>query len=760
MSLSYITGMGGVLEDVYQRINGTDFLVITGNDPVSKNKTADIINGNPATGDYEITEGLSGTAKYGHPGDKELTEYGFLFYSYDRDIRIQKISIPTAGFHGKDVVLPSSRAVEYGIGDLFRVKIGDNVYDLTVAGYAEDTLYCSPMNMGVYVLYVSEDLYEDLKFENPVALEERAFHKVRLSKAAKKSHTDPDVISDGIFSEFSDWYADYLIDHPEHVGGIYNAVTYQMLKGAGMILPMMFIAIVFVFALIIFIIAMVIIHFSVKNFIMTNMKNTAIMEASGYTVRELVIILLVQLLSVTFIGGLAGSFLGAILVNRLGVIILMTLGLFWNRPVNCLIIFGTVGGLMLIVSLLTLFISRDYRKTTVLEALRGGINAHNFKKNHFPFEKSVFNVPLTLALKETFGRFRSQLGMIFIVAILTISTVIGFGMSDTFSDRRSIMNMAGYDTVDAEVSGDRMMEKALSSMTTVSYVYGEVWDGLNYTSRKVRKSQAISTRCFTDSSLVNGLSIAEGRMPKHGNEIMFATNAATRMKVSVGDAVTIKKGSREESYIVTGLCQTINNLGMMAYLTVEGMEKISGRVDRLGYEVFLKDGYRLEDFIKEFHEQYPDEEVVDFEQVTEQIVGLVKGGIKAVAILIAILTVVIVAFVESLIIRTQITRSWRDLGVSKALGYTSGQLIVQTMLSNMPSVLIGVGIGLAASGFSGDKVMKFMFAIFGFRKSPFFILPASYVYAMIMIIVIAMGTSALIGRRIRKLEPVKMITEE
>ena len=146
--------------------------------------------------------------------------------------------------------------------------------------------------------------------------------------------------------------------------------------------------------------------------------------------------------------------------------------------------------------------------------------------------------------------------------------------------------------------------------------------------------------------------------------------------------------------------------------------------------------------------------------MTEQIVGLVKSGIKAVAILIAILTVVIVAFVESLIIRTHITRQWRDMGVSKALGFTSGQLILQTVLSNLPAILIGIGTGLLFSPLATSKAMTAIFSIFGFRKAGTVIRPGSYLLAFILICGVAIITSALIGRRIKSLEPVKMITEE
>jgi ABC-type antimicrobial peptide transport system permease subunit len=56
--------------------------------------------------------------------------------------------------------------------------------------------------------------------------------------------------------------------------------------------------------------------------------------------------------------------------------------------------------------------------------------------------------------------------------------------------------------------------------------------------------------------------------------------------------------------------------------------------------------------------------------------------------------------------------------------------------------------------------MTAIFAIFGFRKADIVITPGSYLLAVFLICSVAIITSALIGRRIKSLEPVKMITEE
>ena len=688
ISFSFMGGIGHVLDTVHERMNGPDILMMVQDDQASLDKLAEIVQGRSEIADYEVTESLSTLAKYGHKGDKELTEFSFQFISYDQDIRIQKIDTSTEGMSGNDVVLPISMSTNFKIGDKLRIKIEENIYDLKVAGFTEDSLYCSPLNIGINLCYVSQDVYNDIKFENagyPGLV--RQMCKMKLTKNALKRGVSENDLGDEIFNEHNDWYTVYALSHPDSPGGIGNTLPFEIMRSSAMILPMMFIGIVCLFAIIIFVIAMVIIHFSVKNFIMTNMKNTGVMEAAGYTVGEMVTILMCQLGAVSLAGGLIGVLIGALTIGKLGVIIIMTLGLDWNQPVNITVAVAVVIGLCVIVAVLTLMIGRDYKKTTVLEALRGGINAHNFKKNLFSFEKSVFPVPVTLSLKETFGRFKSNIGIIFIVMILMSATIFGLGLADTFSSNDALMEMVGIDYADSEVEGDAAMGEALGSMKCVKMYYGDNWDGMNYTSQKVRDRQVITTRAITDFSLMKGLTVIEGRAPLHPNEMMFATNAAKRMKVGVGDVVTVVTATGQENFIVTGLVQVLNNMGMMAYMTMDGYAVVNGPVKGYNYEVFLKDGYTLDDFRAEFGDRYPDVEVIDFKQNAEGTVGVIKLGVKAIAVLIAFLTALIVAFVESLIIKTQITRSWRDLGVSKALGYTSGQLIMQTMMSNMPSVI-------------------------------------------------------------------------
>ncbi len=759
ISASFLVGTGAVVDTNMKKIDAADILVLLSHDEMAEAKLAEIIKGNPDFKGYEATKYLGTSAKYRKKGQKTWTEYSFHIASYEDERKIQKISCATGKLHGNQVAVPVSFSSSYKIGDVMELKIGDNVYPLKVAAFNEDNIYCSPMNMGTYLIYSSEKLYNEIEFDNPQKAESRMLIKTYMSREAKRAGKDGNALADEAFNEFNDWYIAYCKAHPGYGLSSMNFLPADLMKTASLILPMIFIAIVLVFAVIMFVIAMVIIHFSVKNFIMLNMKNTGIMEASGYTIRELVTILLFQLLLVSSLGCIAGLAVGASLLQPAGAIILATLGLSWNQSTDPALAAAVLVGICLIVTLLTLVLGREYSKTSVLSALHGGNSATKNRRNTFSFEHSPLSIGLTMACKDTFGKFSSKLGIIFIMAILTISTIVGFGMVDSYArDTSGLLAMAGMFECEAVVEGSETMMNNVAAMDSVESVYGDAWYAFNYTVGN--RVSSITTRAFTDTSYIKGGSVLEGGWPEKENDILLATAAADTLNAKLGDIVTIKNMGKEENFRVCGLCQTMNNMGMMAYITMAGYERVAPPVSEYSIWVNLKKGKSFDDFKEEFLDVYPDEEVTDYIEACEGTTGVVSAGMKAVALFIAALTILIVAFVESLIVRAQITREWRNLGVSKALGFTSGQLNRQIMLSNMPSILIGVAIGLAISPVAGPNLMRMAFAIFGFRKAVFTVLPTSYALTAAIIFGIAMATAGLLGRRINALEPVRMITEE
>ncbi len=757
--LNLLVGTFRVCNTNKEVINGTDIIFLKGSDEVNTFKLREIIQGDENVTDYEENKFLNGMGKYRKKGTSKWSEYPFALACYDEEVSLQTPSIDTSSFSGKDIVLPISLSTSYKIGDLFELKIGDNIYEFRIAGFNEDYIWSSPMNMGTYECYISDKMYNEIEFENDGFITRCLMVKMKMSDVAVKNNVSMGDEADAIFAEYNLWVQSYQSLHPDFVMDLMNCFPSDLMMTAGMILPFLFIAIILVFALIILTIALVVIDFSVKNFIMDNMKNTGIMEAGGYTVKEMMIILLLQLLLVSFAGSFLGVAVGALIQGKIGFIMLFLLGLSWNQGPDVAVAIGTVVGICFIISIFALFLGRQYKKTSVLDALRGGINTHNYKKNVFPFDKTSLPISLTLAMKETFGKFRSQIGVIAIMAVLAFSAAMGFGIYENMGkDVDALLRISGLDLNDADFSGDLNMEETVKGFECVNQIHHEYWFSFDYVNGK--KTKNITTRCISDTSLMRPEMMVEGRWPVYENELALGSSAATNLGKKVGDTIIVKNGEEEASYFVTGIMQTFNNMGMMSYMTLEGYERIARMPKEFGIYVKLKPGYTFEDLEKEFKDVYPDVEITDELASTGGLFTMLKTSMASIMIIIMLVTALIVALAEALLIRTRITKEWRNLGVNKALGFTSNQLISQVMLSNIPAILIGIVLGLILVTFFGGKVMLLMFTIFGFRKVAFSLSPVAYISVVIVIVGVAMLVSWTNGNRIKKLEPVKMITEE
>ena len=135
-------------------------------------------------------------------------------------------------------------------------------------------------------------------------------------------------------------------------------------------------------------------------------------------------------------------------------------------------------------------------------------------------------------------------------------------------------------------------------------------------------------------------------------------------------------------------------------------------------------------------------------------------SMKLICVIIVIITLFVVIFVETLIIRAKINREWRKMGISKAIGQTSGGIIFQIMLSNMPAIIMGCIIGALLSGAAGRGIVGAAFSIFVIKNVTFNIAFGWIIITVVGIIAVALFASAIAGIRVRKLKPVEMITEE
>jgi putative ABC transport system permease protein len=146
------------------------------------------------------------------------------------------------------------------------------------------------------------------------------------------------------------------------------------------------------------------------------------------------------------------------------------------------------------------------------------------------------------------------------------------------------------------------------------------------------------------------------------------------------------------------------------------------------------------------------------EQVSAQL-GSMGDVFRAVAVGIVSVTVLVVILTLYMVIKTAILRQRRELGIQKAVGFTTLQLMNQIALNMTPVILIGVILGAVGGYFGFNPMMIALMTGMGVVQVDLPIPMTQMVAVCIALIVLAYVVSMLIAVRIRKISAYALVSE-
>ena len=760
--VSLITGVKKVYEDKFEATNAPDIMLFIHRNEKGVECMEKALKENNIE-EFEMTPILYVSADYKNKDAKDFANFPFVIENSENKNTMLNVFPEDVSLNDGEIYIPYTMQSTVDIDDILLMKINGKEFEFKVRGFSENPLFCSTTAASMNYVYLSEDDYKEIeslssgKITSDIML--AYFYKCK----ADDKVTDIDALMQNISDDYNLNISKLEEKETDTSYDIVINVNKDLMLFGNTMFPYVSIGFIAVFAVMILVIALIIISFSISNFIQRNMKNTGILEACGYKVSELKNALTVQIMSVAVSGTTIGLALALVSLPSVGEILKAVMGITWTSNTNMIPILITGTSLLLIVFSTTRIISRKYNNISVLDALRGGINTHNFKKNRFAFSKTRLPVALVLSLKETFGNLGKNIALALIIAILTVSAIIGFALKENFSsDKNGMMDVMGIEMGTAGITAIEGIGDDLRALQGVKNVY-ECQNKI-LTLEFNGQSYIYNTYGVADSKYAINTVVTEGRQPEADNEIMLTHPISMQTGAGIGDVVTITNGDHSEAFVVTGINQRLEQAGKTMAMTLDGFERIDARSNYNDYYVTAEDGVTYDE-LKKTLEDYGRSKGLELgiTNTGELIEGTINGMISTfdiVNVIIMIITTFIVIFVESLVIRAKITREWRNMGINKALGMTSGNLIGQITLSNIPVIITGCLIGALSSGFVGRSMLLIIFSYLGLQKLTLK-MPLVLILATVTgIILVAALTSAFEGLRIRKLIPMEMITEE
>ena len=152
--------------------------------------------------------------------------------------------------------------------------------------------------------------------------------------------------------------------------------------------------------------------------------------------------------------------------------------------------------------------------------------------------------------------------------------------------------------------------------------------------------------------------------------------------------------------------------------------------------------------------------VINIEKAIQSAGNVYVTLMTIIVIAILFLSLIIIAFVLYLLVRTMLNNKKRDYGILKALGFTTKQLILQTALSFMPVIIISIIIGLVISSFVINPLVSVFLSGIGIVKCTFAV-PVGFITAAgISLILLSFAIACLLSLKIKKIAPRTLLAGE
>ena len=631
------------------------------------------------------------------------------------------------------------------IGDTYSIELLGKKYDLTVKGFTNNT-YFGCNNNGTYEFIVDDQTFDEMA-ERDAATQEGIVIIYSLKDGVKNS-------------KFAIRFANDLLKYNGNtdVNSVSLASVISGRTFMSLIIAISFLSI----SILIFLVIILMLVNCISNYIKENMKTLGALKAIGYTSGNIKASLLMMFGLLGVIGAVIGVGLSYAIMPVIAKFAVVQMGVPYTVKFDVIPTLAAFAIVVIYIVLVTLLSVRKIRMIDPIIALREGVEAHNFKKNHIRLDRSALNLNVSLALKTMFGNARQNVITFIVTGVIVFLCVIALLMFENFN-RKPKLEMLTFEICGGSIVADYETKE-------------EVYDYLNSRSdlENVRnitnlylyygEEDKLWAYILDDvNSLKNKNVVYEGRFPMYDNEVAISGKFAKEYGFATGDEIKLTYGEESYRYVISGLIQTTNNEGKEAFLSTKAAEHmIDFTYMPASYNFDCEDKETAQVIIDDTVEEYGDHILgsVNFWEVIEGSMTTFKSIAALMMYLVCAISAAVILLVLFLLIKSFLYSKRRDFGISKAIGYTSGNLILQTAISFMPPIILSVIVFTIGSYFAANPYMNLMMSSFGIVKADFKIPITGVVIIGLGIIAVSFLFAIFEARRIKKIEAYKILVAE
>jgi putative ABC transport system permease protein len=638
----------------------------------------------------------------------------------------------------------------FGLGDMLTISSGEWEETFIIAGFTEDVLFGSRSNIAF-----------DLPQASFRSLEEKT--GADCDAAVVMIKTEGSV--GGLANRFSEFVAGRSDGEM-----FYNTSDINYAEASRSNNLNIYVAVMNAASFIGIAACFMVIWFHMRNTLDKDLKELGTLKAVGYGGGQIVMSYVLQFLFLGLAGGMAGIGLSQCIMPEVIKNIATDIGFVWNTA-----FLGRAAGrnllaVLLVIGAVTLFLSRGIFRIRPVEAIqkRGKVQLSG-RKGGMTMESSPFPVNLSIIFKMISSeRIKSILTGVVISVIMCVAGFAVILYVRLVNDEGGMLQVTGTEVYSVNVQPSRPEDAAEIAREMETEGVRKVMLAVEPGSSRLLCDNGVyaALGVYSDYGALENPSLYAGRYPKHENETAISGNLAEALGKEIGDTIEVsqifQKAAGEGTFLIVGLTQGTYTGGMDIYLTMGGLSLVDPGAQWQTVHIYLEEGIDAEEYCSRLEERFLDRisyaggfERVFYSQLAP-IISSVSGVVSFIMAVMFLLVIIMGYFVTNSILLTH----KRDFGIMKALGYSNGQIISQTVVTFMLYIAGGSLLGGIALYFGSNAVLAGLFRGMGVYRLTFRF-PAVWI-AVLVLCMEAAGclTAFLSAWKVRKIVPCSLIKAE
>ena len=638
----------------------------------------------------------------------------------------------------------------FGLGDMLTISSGEWEETFIIAGFTEDVLFGSRSNIA---------------FDLPQA----SFRSLQKKTGADCDAAVVMIKTEGSVGGLANRFSEFVAGRSDgemfyNTSDIYYAETSRS-NNLNIYVAVMnaasFIGIAACF---------MVIWFHMRNTLDKDLKELGTLKSVGYGGGQIVMSYVLQFLFLGLAGGMAGIGLSQCIMPEVIKNIATDIGFVWNTA-----FLGRAAGrnllaVLLVIGAVTLFLSRGIFRIRPVEAIqeRGKVQPSG-RKGGMTMESSPFPVNLSIIFKMISSeRIKSILTGVVISVIMCVAGFAVILYVRLVNDEGGMLQVTGTEVYSVNVQPSRPEDAAEIAKEMETEGVRKVMLAVEPGSSRLLCDNGVyaALGVYSDYGALENPSLYAGRYPKHENETAISGNLAEALGKEIGDTIEVsqifQEAAGEGTFLIVGLTQGTYTGGMDIYLTMEGLSLVDPGAQWQTVHIYLEEGIDAEEYCSRLEERFLDRisyaggfERVFYSQLAP-IISSVSGVVSFIMAVMFLLVIIMGYFVTNSILLTH----KRDFGIMKALGYSNGQIISQTVVTFMLYIAGGSLLGGIALYFGSNAVLAGLFRGMGVYQLTFRF-PAVWIVVLVLCMEAAGCLTAFLSAwRVRKIVPCSLIKAE